>query len=63
MGDDLGEEVYKWQGGALLATDGAIYCIPYTAKQILAIDPFKEFSATLRTNMKFYPDELGCIFF
>ena len=62
MGDDLGEEVYKWQGGALLATDGAIYCIPFAATQILAIDPFKEFSATLQTNMTLYPDELGRIF-
>ena len=62
MGDDLGEEVYKWQGGALLATDGAIYCIPFAATQILAIDPFKEFSATLQTNMRKYPDELGRLF-
>jgi hypothetical protein len=51
----------KWNGGAL-ATDGVIYCIPYGYTQILAIDPFKEFSATLRTNMTLYPDELGRLF-
>ena len=61
VGDDLGEGRYKWQGGAL-ATDGAIYCIPFKATQILAIDPFKEFSATLQTNMTLYPDELGRLF-
>ncbi len=61
VGDDLGEEGYKWQGGAL-ATDGVIYSIPQDAKQVLAIDPFKEFSATLQTNMTLYPDELGRIF-
>jgi hypothetical protein len=62
VGDDLGEGGDKWNGGALLATDGVIYCIPYKATQILAIDPFKEFSATLQTNMTLYPDELGRLF-
>ena len=62
MGDDLGEgDSKKWQGGAL-ATDGAIYCIPHDATQILAIDPFKECSVTLQTNMKLYLDELGSLF-
>ena len=61
VGDDLGEGRYKWQGGAL-ATDGAIYCIPFKATQILAIDPFKECFATLQTNMPLYPDELGRLF-
>jgi hypothetical protein len=61
VGDDLGEGRYKWQCGAL-ATDGVIYCIPYCTTQVLAIDPFTEFSATLQTNMTLYPDELGCIF-
>ncbi len=59
--DDISQQEDKWNGGAL-ATDGAIYCIPLSAKQILAIDPFKEFSATLQTNMKLYPDELGRLF-
>jgi hypothetical protein len=52
---------WKWKGGAL-APDGVIYCIPYKVTQILAIDPFKEFSATLQTNMPLYPDELGRLF-
>jgi hypothetical protein len=62
VGDDLGGGRFeKWKGGAL-ATDDAIYCIPCTATQILVIDPFKEFSATLQTNMTLYPDELGRLF-
>jgi hypothetical protein len=62
VGGDLGEIRNKWNCGAL-APDGNIYCTPrFGAKQILAIDPFKEFSATLQTNMKLYPDELGRLF-
>ena len=61
VGDDLGEGSYKWEGGAL-APDGNIYCIPFGATQILAIDPFKEFSTTLQTNMKICSDELGRLF-
>jgi hypothetical protein len=61
VGDDLGGGNHKWNGGAL-ATDGAIYCIPHCATQVLTIDPFKEFSATLHTNMPLYPDELGRLF-
>ena len=68
VGDDLGEECLKrhggsnkWNGGAL-ATDGAIYCVPFCSSRVLAIDSFKEFSATLQTNMKLYPDELGRLF-
>ena len=61
MGGDRGGGRSKWNGGGL-ATDGAIYCIPYVAKTILVIDPFKEFSATLKTNMTLYPDELGRLF-
>jgi hypothetical protein len=61
VGDDFGEEGFKWKGGAL-AANGVIYCIPYYTSRVLAIDPFKEFSATLQTNMTLYPDELGRLF-
>jgi hypothetical protein len=61
VGDDLGEGDCKWLNGAI-STDGAIYCIPSYSSRVLVIDPFKEFSATLQTNMKVYPDELGCLF-
>ena len=62
MGDDLDEGRLKWQGGAL-ATDGVIYCIPaYNNTQILAIDPFKEFSMTLQNNFIQHPQELGHLF-
>ena len=61
MGGDLGEGFSKWNGGAL-ATDGAIYCAPSCSSRVLAIDLFKEFSATLQTNMTLYPDELGRLF-
>jgi hypothetical protein len=40
VGNDLGEEGYKLQGGAL-ASDGAIYCIPSCSSRALAIDAFK----------------------
>ena len=61
VGDDLGEEGYKWQGGAL-ASDGVVYCIPSYSSRVLAIDPFKGLFATLQTNMKLYPDQLGLLF-
>ena len=59
MGDDLGEVNFKWNGGAL-ATDGVISCcIPFSSKQILAIDPFKELTMTMQNNIIKYPEELG----
>ena len=63
VGGVLGEEEgsNQWNGGAL-ASDGGIYNFPIAACRILAIDPFKEFSATLQTNMILYPDELGRLF-
>jgi hypothetical protein len=62
VGDDFGEgELKSWQSGAL-ATDGAIYCIPSGAKQILAIDPFKELAMTMQNNIQMYPEELGRLF-
>jgi hypothetical protein len=61
VGGDLGEGDFKWLNGAL-ATDGAIYCIPSNSSRVLVIDPIKEFSATLQTNMALYSDELGRLF-
>jgi hypothetical protein len=61
VGDDMGAAGNKWHGGALTA-DGTIYCVPSCSSRVLVIDPFKEFSATLQTNMKLYPDELGRLF-
>jgi len=63
VGGVLGEEGHfvKWMGGAL-ATDGSIYCIPLSAKKILAIDPFKELTMTMDTNIYQYPEELGRLF-
>ena len=49
-------------GGALAATDGVIYCIPYCSAQILTIDPFKELSMTLQNNLRQHPQELGRLF-
>jgi hypothetical protein len=64
VGGVLGEEGHfvKWMGGALATTDGVIYCIPLSAKQILAIDPFKELTMTMDTNIYQYPEELGRLF-
>jgi hypothetical protein len=63
VGDDPGPGFEKWKGGAL-ASDGVIYCIPYcAATQVLAIDPFKEISMTLRNNFRLHdPQKLGRLF-
>ena len=61
MGDDLDEGRLKWQGGAL-ATDGVIYCIPFSSKHILVIDPFKELAMSMQNNIIKYPEELGWLF-
>ena len=37
IGDYYGKESYKWEG-AVLASDGYIYCIPLGARNILQID-------------------------
>jgi hypothetical protein len=64
VGGDLGggEENWKWMGGALAKNDGVIYCIPFVATQILAIDPFKELATTMQGNTIKYPEELGRLF-
>ena len=41
VGNDLGEEGYKLQGGAL-ASDGAIYCIPSCSSRALALTHSKD---------------------
>jgi hypothetical protein len=62
VGDDLGEGCYKWGTGGALATDGVIYCVPYSSTQVLAIDPFKEMKMTLKSNFRQHPQELGHLF-
>jgi hypothetical protein len=44
------------------ATDGVIYCIPYYATQVLAIDPFKELAISMQNSIQNYPHELGRLF-
>ncbi len=61
VGDDFGGEDSRWIGGAV-ASDGVIYCMPNVAHQVLAIDPFHEFSKTLEAYMQEYPEELGRLF-
>ena len=61
MGDDLGNTRNKWYGGSL-ATDGVIYCIPDRANRILSIDPWKEYTSSLKYIMIQRPEQLGCIF-
>ena len=51
----------EWTSGAL-APDGAIYCMPDSASQVLCIDPFKEFTTNLNDNMEQHPEELGFLF-
>jgi hypothetical protein len=61
VGGDLGRKRYKWEAGAL-SSNGVIHCFPTFSSRVLVIDPFQEFSTTLQTNMKLYPDELGRLF-
>ena len=66
VGDDLetrhiGNTGFKWCGGCL-ASDGVIYCIPCAANWILSIDPWKEYTSSLKNNMLQHPFQLGCIF-
>ena len=62
VGDDFGNKYFKWWGGALSPGDGAIYCIPSSAKQVLSIDPLKEFSMNLKASMEEHPEKLGFLF-
>ena len=61
VGGDLGA-AGQWQSGALAATDGAIYCIPYRSTQIHAIDPFKELAMTMQHSINKHPQELRRLF-
>lgn len=61
-GNKFRDECRKWVGGAL-AYDGVIYCMPYDATQVLAIDPFREFTETLASDMRLcHPEEFGHLF-
>jgi hypothetical protein len=51
----------EWIGGAL-ASDGVIYCAPFFSNRVLAIDPLRELSMTMKKKMILYPDELGRLF-
>ena len=51
-----------YDGGALAADTGVIYCMPFCAKQVLAIDPLGEFSLETKTNMDEHPEEFGFLF-
>jgi hypothetical protein len=63
VGDEFGGggRQGKWLNGAL-ATDEAIYCLPFASTQILAIDPFQELEMTMKNNIIKYPEELGRLF-
>ena len=45
-----------------LTTDGVIYCIPKSAKQVLAIDPWGDFFETTKANMEHHPETFGFLF-
>jgi hypothetical protein len=53
--------VEGWSGGAL-ADDGVIYYAPFRAFRVLAIDPFRDLSVTIKDNIRLYPQELGRLF-
>ena len=39
-----------------------MYCIPVSANQVLAINPFKVLAMTMQNNILKYPEELGKLF-
>lgn len=48
--------------GGVMGHDGIIYCIPYSASQVLKIDPLAAFVKGLKADMELYPERLGLIF-
>ena len=58
VGNQFDTDGGDWLSGAL-ATDGAIYCIPARATQVLAIDPIGELLATTKENMQNHPEDFG----
>ena len=59
VGNNFGTLSLKYYGGAL-AQDGVIYCIPWHAAMVLAIDPFRVFQETVAYYMERYPERFGC---
>lgn len=51
-----------WKSGAS-ASNGAIYCIPFVADQVLCIDPLKEFTTHLKEDLEQHPEKLGLALF
>jgi hypothetical protein len=60
VGLDFGRG-FNWMEGTL-ASDGVIYCLPFNATRILAINPFREYKENLAVNMELYPQEFGHLF-
>ena len=62
MGDDFGTQYEEEWSGGCAASDGIMYCLPYNANRILAIDPLKEYTLSFKNNMEDHPEQLGCLF-
>ena len=65
VGDDFGRNAGPYAGkyvGGALTPDSVIYCIPFSADQVLAIDPWGEFFETTKANMEAHPETFGFIF-
>ena len=61
VGKDIGSEDSNWYGG-FLASDGVVYCMPYNATKVMSIDPWKEYTSSMKNGMKEHPQELGLLF-
>ena len=61
VGYEFGRGRSKWSSGAL-TSDGAIYCFPSCANQVLAIDPIGEFLATTKSVIQDHQEEFGSFF-
>ena len=61
VGNDFGSDAYKWYSGAV-ASDGAIYVLPFCTQQILRIDPFLEFVTKLKADMEEHSEVPGFLF-
>ena len=61
VGKDFGSKNFKWYGGCL-ASDGVVYCMPANATRILSIDPWKDYTSSMKNSMEEHPEQLGCLF-
>ena len=61
FGNDFGSHGLKWYGGCL-ASDGVIYCMPHRENRILSINPWKEYTHSMKNSIVEHSRQLGLLF-